>query len=242
MAFDVSIITLYPEAFPGLLDVSILGRAKREGIWSLDVTDLRAFGLGKHRQVDESPAGGGAGLVLRPDVAAAAIDSLDVADRPVIYLSPRGKPFTQALARELASGPGMVCFCGRFEGLDERVIEKRNMIEISLGDFVLAGGEAAAQAVVEATVRLLPGVAGNQASLEDESFSNGLLEYPQYTLPREWEGETTPEVLLSGDHKKIDEWRLNRSKLLTEARRADLWAAYLNGQRIRASETDDEHD
>ncbi|MEM5515634.1 tRNA (guanosine(37)-N1)-methyltransferase TrmD [Henriciella sp. AS95] len=242
MAFDVSIITLYPEAFPGLLDVSILGRARREGIWSLDITNLREFGLGKHRQVDESPAGGGAGLVLRPDVAAAALDSLETAERPIVYLSPRGKPFTQAIARELADGPGIVCFCGRFEGLDERVIEKRNMIEISVGDFVLAGGEAAAQAVIEATVRLLPGVAGNQASLEDESFSNGLLEYPQYTLPREWEGEPTPDVLLSGDHKKIDEWRLNRSKLLTEARRVDLWAAYLNGQRIRASETDDEHD
>ena len=242
MAFDVSIITLFPEAFPGLLDVSILGRARQEGVWSLDVTDLRSFGLGKHRQVDESPAGGGAGLVLRPDVAAAALDSLDRNGRPFIYLSPRGEPFTQAMAREFAAGPGMVCFCGRFEGLDERVIEKRSMIEVSIGDFVLAGGEAAAQAMIESTVRLLPGVAGNQTSLEDESFSHGLLEYPQYTLPRLWENEPTPEVLLSGDHGKIDEWRLNRSKLLTEARRPDLWAAYLNGQDLRASETDDEHD
>lgn len=242
MSFDVSIISLFPEAFPGLLDVSILGRARAEGIWSLDVTDLRTFGLGKHRQVDEAPAGGGAGLVLRPDVAAAAIDSLERNDRPLIYLSPRGKRFDQAMAREFAAGPGLICFCGRFEGLDERVIEKRDMIEVSLGDFVLAGGEAAAQAVIESTVRLLPGVAGNKASLEDESFSNGLLEYPQYTLPRVWENEGTPEVLLSGDHGKIAEWRLNRSKLLTEARRADLWAAYLNGQDLRASETDDEHD
>ncbi|MEE2878984.1 MAG: tRNA (guanosine(37)-N1)-methyltransferase TrmD [Pseudomonadota bacterium] len=242
MSFDVSIITLFPDAFPGLLDVSILGRARAEGIWSLDVTDLRSFGLGKHRQVDEAPAGGGAGLVLRPDVAAAAIDSLPRGDRPLIYLSPRGRPFDQAMARDFAAAPGLICFCGRFEGLDERVIEKRDMIEVSLGDFVLAGGEAAAQAVTEATVRLLPGVAGNQASLEDESFSHGLLEYPQFTLPRRWEDEPTPDVLLSGDHGKIAEWRLNRSKLLTEARRPDLWAAYLNGQDLRASETDDEHD
>lgn len=242
MSFDVSIITLYPEAFPGLLDVSILARSRRDGIWSLDVTDLRQFGLGKHRQVDESPAGGGAGLVLRPDVAASALDAIETAGRPVIYPSPRGQPFSQSMAQDFASGPGLVCFCGRFEGLDERVIQKRQMIEVSLGDFVLAGGEAAAQAMIEATVRLLPSVAGNEASLEDESFSNGLLEYPQYTLPRNWEDEATPDVLLSGDHKKIAEWRLNRSKLLTEARRPDLWAAYLNGQRIRASETDDEHD
>ena len=242
MAFDVSIITLFPEAFPGLLDVSILGRARAEGIWSLDVTDLRQFGLGKHRKVDDAPAGGGAGLVIRPDVAAEAMDSLDRKARPLIYLSPRGKPFDQAMAAEFASGPGLICFCGRFEGLDQRVIDRRNMIEVSLGDFVLAGGEAAAQALIESTVRLLPGVAGNETSLEDESFSHGLLEYPQYTMPRIWEDEATPEVLLSGDRKKIAQWRLNRSKLLTEARRADLWAAYLNGQEIRASETDDEHD
>ena len=242
MAFDVSIITLFPDAFPGLLDVSILGRGRNEGLWSLDITDLRTFGLGKHRQVDEAPAGGGAGLVLRPDVAAAALDSLDRKGRPILYLSPRGKPFDQAMAREFAAGPGLICFCGRFEGLDERAIERRGMIEVSLGDFVLAGGEAAAQAVVESTVRLLPGVAGNQVSLEDESFSQGLLEYPQYTLPRIWENQGTPDVLLSGDHGKIAEWRLNRSKLLTEARRPDLWAAYLNGQDLRASETDDEHD
>lgn len=242
MAFDVSIITLFPDAFPGLLDVSILGRARAEGRWSLDVTDLRQFGLGKHRQVDEKPAGGGAGLVLRPDVAAAAIDSVERKGREIIYLSPRGEPFSQALAQEFAASPGLICFCGRFEGLDERVIDARRMREVSLGDFVLAGGEAAAQAIIEATLRLLPGVAGNETSIEDESFSHGLLEYPQYTLPRTWEGRATPDVLLSGDHGRIREWRLNRSKLLTEGRRADLWAAYLNGQRIRASETDDEHD
>ena len=242
MAFDVSLITLYPDAFPGLLDVSILGRARTQGIWSLDVTDLRSFGLGKHRKVDDPPAGGGAGLVLRPDVAAAALDSVETKGRPVLYPSPRGKPFDQAMAAKFAAGPGLICFCGRFEGLDQRVIEQRDMIEVSLGDFVLAGGEAAAQAMIEATLRLLPGVAGNEASIEDESFSNGLLEYPQYTMPRTWEDEGTPDILLSGDHARIEEWRLNRSKLLTEARRPDLWAAYLNGQDLRASETDDEHD
>ena len=242
MAFDVSVITLFPEAFPGLLDVSILGRARQQGIWSLETADLRQFGLGRHRQVDDKPAGGGAGLVIRPDVASAAIDSVERAGRPVLYLSPRGEPFSQAMAQEFAAGPGLICFCGRFEGLDERVIAQRGMREVSLGDFVLAGGEAAAQAVIEATVRLLPGVAGNETSIEDESFSAGLLEYPQYTLPRIWENQATPDVLLSGDHEKIAQWRLNRSKLLTEGRRPDLWAAYLNGHRIRASETDDEHD
>lgn len=242
MAFDVSIITLFPDAFPGMLDVSILGRAREQRIWSLETTDLRNFGLGKHRQVDDKPAGGGAGLVIRPDVAAAAIDSIERKSRELIYLSPRGEPFTQKLANEFASGPGLICFCGRFEGLDERVISQRGMREVSLGDFVLAGGEVAAQAIIEATLRLLPGVAGNETSIEDESFSAGLLEYPQYTLPRIWEGQPTPDVLLSGDHSKVDQWRLNRSKLLTEGRRPDLWAAYLNGQRIRASETDDEHD
>ncbi|WP_269401215.1 tRNA (guanosine(37)-N1)-methyltransferase TrmD [Henriciella marina] len=242
MAFDVSIITLFPDAFPGMLDVSILGHAREQGIWSLETTDLRSFGLGKHRQVDDKPAGGGAGLVIRPDVAAAAIDSTERKGRELIYLSPRGEPFTQNLAHEFAQGPGLICFCGRFEGLDERVISQRGMREVSLGDFVLAGGEVAAQAIIEATLRLLPGVAGNETSIEDESFSAGLLEYPQYTLPRIWEAQPTPDVLLSGDHSKVDQWRLNRSKLLTEGRRPDLWAAYLNGQRIRASETDDEHD
>ena len=242
MTFNVSIITLYPDAFPGSLGVSILERARRDNIWSLDTVDLRTFGIGRHRQVDETPAGGGAGLVLRPDVAAAAIDSVPRDDRPVIFLSPRGRPFTQEVAHELSAAPGLIMFCGRFEGLDERVIRSRDMIEISLGDFVLAGGEVAAQAMIEATVRLLPGVAGNHDSLVDESFESGLLEYPQYTLPRNWEDRETPEVLLSGNHEKIAQWRLNRSKELTQSRRPDLYAAYLNGQDLRASETDDEHD
>lgn len=240
--FKATVITLYPEAFPGPLDVSILARAQRDGLWKLETVSLRDFGQGKHKQVDETPSGGGAGLVLRADVAAAAIDSVPLEGRPLIYPSPRGKPFTQARARELAAGPGLVVFCGRFEGLDERVIEARAMEAISLGDFVLAGGEVAGQALIEASVRLLPGVAGNAASLEDESFEKGLLEYPLYTRPTVFEGREIPPVLLSGHHEEIETWRLNRSKELTERLRPDLWAAYpRNGQEIRASETDDEH-
>ena len=242
MSFAATFITLYPEAFPGPLGVSILERARREGRWDLETIQLREFGLGKHRQVDEKPAGGGAGLVLRPDVAAAAIDAAGATGAPIIYPSPRGVPFSQALATEWAAGPGLTFFCGRFEGLDQRVIEQRNLIEVSLGDFVLAGGEVAAMAMLEATLRLIPGVAGNQASVEDESFSNGLLEYPHYTLPREWENQGTPEVLLSGDHKAVEEWRNQQSQALTKLRRPDLWAAFRNGPNLRASETDDEHD
>lgn len=240
--FKASFITLFPGAFPGPLGVSILERARREGIWDLETVDLRPFGVGKHRNVDETPAGGGAGMVLRPDVAAAAIDSLDRAGRPLIYLSPRGKPFDQAMARDFAAQPGLICFCGRFEGLDERVIEARGMQEVSMGDFVLAGGEVAAMALTEAVVRLLPGVAGNEASLEEESFETGLLEHPHYTLPREWEGRPTPEVLLSGDHKRIQEWRLNSAKALTIERRPDLYAAYSRSNEFKPPESGDEHD
>lgn len=238
--FKATVITLYPEAFPGPLDVSILGRGQREGLWALETVDLREFGIGKHRQVDDTPAGGGAGLILRADVAGAAIDSIDLAGRPLIYPSPRGKPFSQDRARALSEGPGVVVLCGRFEGLDERIIEARGMEEVSLGDFVLAGGEVAAQAMIEASVRLVPGVAGNAASLEDESFETGLLEYPLYTGPREFEGREIPPVLLSGNHKEIAAWRLKRSKELTERLRPDLYAAYPSGKERRASETDDE--
>ncbi|MEL6858790.1 MAG: tRNA (guanosine(37)-N1)-methyltransferase TrmD [Pseudomonadota bacterium] len=240
--FAATFITLYPNAFPGPLGVSILDRARREGLWSLQTVDLRAFGLGRHRQVDEKPAGGGAGLVLRPDVAASALDSLGDQQAPVIYPSPRGAPFSQKMAQNWAEGPGLTFFCGRFEGLDQRVIDNRNMIEVSLGDFVLAGGDVAAMAMLEATLRLIPGVAGNHASVEDESFSNGLLEYPHYTLPRNWENVPTPDVLLSGDHKAVDEWRNQQSAALTKQRRPDLWATFRNGPNLRASETDDEHD
>ncbi|MEM9573315.1 MAG: tRNA (guanosine(37)-N1)-methyltransferase TrmD [Pseudomonadota bacterium] len=242
MTFAATMITLYPEAFPGPLGVSILDRAHQDGLWSLETVQLREFGLGKHRQVDEKPAGGGAGLVLRPDVAAAAIDSLPEDNRPLIYPSPRGAPLTQSMAADWAQGPGLIFFCGRFEGLDQRVIDGREMQEVSLGDFVLAGGEVAAMAMLEATLRLIPGVAGNQASVEDESFSDGLLEYPQYTLPRTWENRATPDVLLSGDHKAVAEWRNQQSQALTKHRRPDLWAASRNGPKLRASETDDEHD
>ncbi|MEM1147560.1 MAG: tRNA (guanosine(37)-N1)-methyltransferase TrmD [Pseudomonadota bacterium] len=242
MSFHASIITLYPDAFPGPLGVSILERARQDGLWRLDTIDLRPHGLGKHRQVDDKPAGGGPGLVIRPDVAAAALDTLMPGSRPLLYPSPRGQPFTQAQAREWAAGPGLVFFCGRFEGLDQRVIEQRQMLEVSLGDFVLAGGEIAAMAILEATLRLIPGVAGNQSSIEDESFSRGLLEYPHYTLPRVWENQATPNVLLSGDHKAVAAWRNQQSEALTKQRRPDLWAAFRNGPNLRASETDDEHD
>ena len=242
MTFAATMITLYPDSFPGPLGVSILDRARRDDLWSLETVQLREFGLGKHRQVDEKPAGGGAGLVLRPDVAAAAIDSLPDDDRPLIYPSPRGVPFSQALAEDWSKGPGLVFFCGRFEGLDQRVIDGRDMQEVSLGDFVLAGGEVAAMAMLEATLRLIPGVAGNQASVEDESFSDGLLEYPQFTMPRTWENRPTPDVLLSGDHKAVTEWRNQQSQALTKTRRPDLWAPFRNGPNLRASETDDEHD
>ena len=239
--FKASFITLFPEAFPGPLGVSILERARREEIWAWETVDLRPFGKGRHHNVDDTPAGGGAGMVLRPDVAAEAIDSLPREGRPLIYLSPRGKPFDQEMARQFAAGPGLILFCGRFEGLDERVIEGREMIEVSMGDFVLAGGEVAAMALTEAVVRLLPGVAGNEASLGEESFETGLLEHPQYTLPREWEGRATPDVLLSGDHKRIAEWRLNSAKALTKQRRPDLYAAYSETHDIQAPETGDEH-
>ena len=228
--FTATALTLLPDAFPGPLGVSILERARADGLWSLETVDLRNFGEGKHKNVDDTPAGGGAGMVMRADIAAAAIDSVPRDDRPLILLSPRGAPFTQAKARQLGSGPGLICFCGRFEGLDQRVIEARQMEEISIGDYVLAGGEVAAMALIEAVVRLLPGVAGNSDSLTDESFESGLLEYPQYTRPRAWEGREIPEVLLSGDHKKIAEWRKAESEDLTKARRSDLWAAYRKGQ------------
>lgn len=240
--FKTSFITLMPDAYPGPLGVSILERARQNNIWSLETVDLREFGVGRHKTVDGTPAGGGAGMVLRPDVAAAAIDSIERSERPLVHLSPRGRPLTQARVREFAQGPGLICFCGRFEGLDERVISARDMEEVSVGDFVLAGGDIAAMALVEATVRLLPGVAGNEDSLSQESFETGLLEHAHYTLPREWEGRATPDVLLSGDHGAVEKWRLSRSQLLTKTRRPDLYAAYSNTQEHKPPETGDEHD
>ncbi len=222
MAFAASIVTLFPEAFPGTAGLSLIGKALREGLWSLDTVQLRDFGQGPHKGVDDTPAGGGAGMVIRADVAAAAIDSIARRNRPIVYLSPRGKPFSQTMARAWAEGPGIILFCGRFEGLDERVIEARAMQEVAVGDAVLAGGEAAALVVIEACVRLLPGVIGNQASLAEESFADGTLEQAHYTRPREWEGRVIPEVLLSGDHAKIQAWRQAERQRLTAQRRPDL--------------------
>ncbi|MEZ5958375.1 MAG: tRNA (guanosine(37)-N1)-methyltransferase TrmD [Hyphomonadaceae bacterium] len=220
--FKASIITLFPEAFPGVLGVSLIGKALRDGLWSLETTQLRDFGQGPHKNVDDTPAGGGAGMVLRADVAAAAIDSIERDGRPVIYLSPRGKQLSQAMVQEWAAGPGVILFCGRFEGLDERVIEARGMQEVAVGEAVLAGGEAAAMVLLEACVRLIPGVLGNEASTVEESFcGDGLLEHPQYTRPREWEGRTIPDVLTSGDHAKAEAWRKAERERITRARRKD---------------------
>ena len=220
--FAASVITLFPEAFPGTLGVSLIGKALREQLWSLDTVNLRDFGIGAHKNVDDTPAGGGAGMVLRADVAAAAIDSVARDNRPLIYLSPRGAPLTQTMAREWAGGPGLIVFCGRFEALDQRVIDGRDMREISVGDAVLAGGEAAALVLLEACVRLLPGVLGNEASTAEESFSEGTLEQDHYTRPRQWEGRAIPDILLSGDHAKIEAWRRTERDRITAQRRPDL--------------------
>lgn len=226
MSFTATCLTLYPDAFPGALGVSLLETARRNGIWALETVDIRKFSRHKHASVDDTPAGGGPGMVLRPDVAASAIDSVELGSRPLIYMTPRGKPLTQSRVREWSAGPGVVVFCGRFEGLDERVIEARQMEEVSVGDAVLAGGEIPAQYLIEACVRLIPGVLGKTASTEDESFEGDLLEYPQYTRPRVWEGREIPEVLLSGDHGRIERWRREKAEEITQRRRPDLWARY----------------
>ncbi len=221
------VITLFPEAFPGVLGESLTGRALKDGLWQLETVDLRTFGEGRHRNVDDTPAGGGAGMVLRADVMGQAIDSARVgasADWPLIYLSPRGRPFTQSMARDMAAEPGLTMICGRFEGLDQRVIDHYDILEVSLGDFVLTGGEIAAQAMIDAIVRLRPGVLGNEESALEESFSEDLLEHPQYTRPAEWQGHRIPDVLLSGNHGEIAKWRRARAEEITRARRPDLWA------------------
>lgn len=224
MSFHADIITLFPELFPGPLGASVLGRGMADGLWSLKATHLRDFATDRHRTVDDTPSGGGAGMVLKPDILAAAIDTVAPSDdpRPRILMSPRGKPLTQARARELALGPGAIIVCGRFEGIDQRVIEARQLEEISIGDYVLAGGEVAAMVLLEAVVRLIPGVLGGADSHADESFENGLLEYPQYTRPQSFEGVDIPAVLTSGDHGKIAKWRREQSLALTRARRPDL--------------------
>lgn len=227
MTYQSTILTLFPDAFPGILGTSIIGRALENEIWSLEALDIRAFSDHKHRSVDDTPAGGGAGMVLRPDVVASAIDAVDRKDRPLIYLSPRGKPLSQARVRKLASDPGVILICGRFEGLDERVIEARGIEEVSIGDYILAGGEVAAMVLLEAVVRLLPGVAGNHDSLSEESFESGLLEYPHYTRPRVWEDRSIPDVLLSGDHGAVAKWRQEQSEAITKQRRPDIWEAWV---------------
>ncbi|MFQ3253439.1 MAG: tRNA (guanine37-N1)-methyltransferase [Loktanella salsilacus] len=227
--WTAQVLTLLPDAFPGILGESLLGRALKDDVWQLQVTDLRRFGIGKHRNVDETPAGGGAGMVLRADVLEQALREVRSGARgnmPLIYLSPRGRPMTQALMQKLSQADGVTLLCGRFEGIDERVIEHFDMIEVSLGDFVMTGGEIAAMALIDATVRLIPRVLGNQASTEEESFSDGLLEHPHYTKPADWHGRMIPDVLLSGHHAKITDWRREQAERLTKERRPDLWRAY----------------
>jgi tRNA (guanine37-N1)-methyltransferase len=224
MTFHASILTLYPEMFPAMLGMSLAGDALKRGDWTLDVHDIRAFGIGKHKNVDDTPAGGGPGMVLRCDVLGAALDETISPDhnRPRLLMSPRGKPLTQSMVREFSQGSGIVIVCGRFEGVDERVIAARNLIEVSIGDYILSGGEVAAHVVLDACVRLLPNVMGAHDSGDDESFENGLLEYPHYTRPREWEGHSIPEVLVGGNHAHIEKWRYEQSLKLTRERRPDL--------------------
>jgi tRNA (guanine37-N1)-methyltransferase len=221
-----TVLTLFPEMFPGPLGISLAGKALVSGLWALEARDIRDSATDRHRSVDDTPAGGGPGMVLRADVLAAAIDAADLAaDRPRLLMSPRGRPLTQALVAELAAGPGPLIVCGRFEGVDQRVIEGRGLEEVSIGDYVLSGGEIAALALIDACVRLLPGVMGKLASGADESFSDGLLEYPQYTRPQAFEGQPIPDILVSGDHARVAAWRRAEAEALTRTRRPDLWAA-----------------
>lgn len=222
--WTATVVTIFPEMFPGPLGLSLAGKALAGDLWRLNPVDLRGFATDRHRTVDDTPFGGGAGMVMRPDVVARAVD--EVVERgapgPLVYLSPRGEPLRQARVRELAAGPGAILLCGRYEGVDHRVIEARGFLELSLGDFVLSGGELAAMTVIDACVRLLPGVVGDAASLAEESFADGLLEYPHYTRPQVWEGRAVPDVLLSGHHGRIDAWRQEQARTITMSRRPDL--------------------
>ncbi|MGZ6016876.1 MAG: tRNA (guanosine(37)-N1)-methyltransferase TrmD [Phenylobacterium sp.] len=225
MSFDATVLTMFPEAFPGPLGVSLIGTAWREqGLWSLETVDIRAFSKDKRGFLDDTPAGGGPGQVMRADVIASALDSVERRERPLLYMSARGRPLTQARVREWASGPGLIVLCGRFEGVDQRVIEARGFEEVAVGDAVLAGGEAAALVAIEACVRLVPGVLGQAESLAEESFEDGLLEHPQYTRPRTFEGLDIPEVLLGGNHAEVRKWRQAQREKTTRERRPDLWA------------------
>ena len=234
MTFHATVLTLYPEMFPGPLGVSLAGRAREQGTWDLEAIQIRDFAADKHRTVDDTPAGGGAGMVLRVDVLAKTIDHARRLNpsAPVIAMTPRGKPLTQARIRELAAGPGVIVLCGRFEGFDERIFAGRGVEEVSVGDIVLSGGEPAALMLLDACIRLLPGVMGAPSSGAEESFENGLLEYPHYTRPPEWEGRTIPEVLRSGDHAKIAVWRKSQAEIDTRLRRPDLWERH-EGARVQ---------
>ena len=227
--WTADVITLYPNLFPGVLSESIVGKSLEKNKWALETVNLRDFGIGAHKKVDDTPAGGGAGLVLRADVIEPALEksiSSSPKERPLVYMSPRGKRFDQTLAKKWAAAPGVIILCGRFEGIDERILERYNIDEISLGDFVMTGGEIAAQAMIDATVRLLPNILGNPDSPLDESHSNGLLEYPQYTKPAEWKGQKIPDTLLSGHHENIAKWRMDQAKTKTKKHRPDLWKAW----------------
>ena len=232
------VLTLIPEVFPGSLGVSNAGRARADGVWDLETVDIRDFAGNKHQTVDDAPFGGGPGMVMRPDVADGAIAAAlaDGFEAPVIYLSPRGRPLTQSRVKDLARGPGVVLLCGRFEGVDERALEVRQTEEISLGDFVLSGGELAAMALIDACLRLLPGVVGKEESLVDESFERGLLEYPHYTRPREWRGRAVPEVLISGHHERVRTWRREQAERITRERRPDLWSRHVAARDASAAE------
>jgi tRNA (guanine37-N1)-methyltransferase len=225
-----TVLSIFPDMFPGPLGASLAGKASAKGLWSLATVDIRDFATDRHRMVDDTPAGGGPGMVMKPDVLGRAIDAVAADDRPRLLMSPRGEPLTQARVRDLAAGPGIVAVCGRFEGVDERVIAGRHLIEVSVGDYVLSGGELAAMVLIDACVRLIPGVMGKEASGADESFSADLVEYPQFTRPQMWEGRAIPEVLTSGDHGKVEAWRRAEAERTTRERRPDLWSAYRAGQ------------
>ena len=234
VAWTVDVLTIFPEMFPGPLAHSIAGKALEKDLWRLSITNIRSFASDKHQTVDDTPCGGGPGMVMRADVVDTALQSIDMrTDRPLIYLTPRGQPFDQTMAHELAEKQGLVVLCGRYEGIDERVLETRAPLEVSLGDFVLSGGEPAALAMLDACVRLIPGVIGDERSLAEESFKAGLLEYPHYTRPKEWNGHAVPEILLSGHHKNIRAWRHEQSERITRERRPDLWSRYVAQQEKR---------
>tara|TARA_B100001063_G_C16584892_1_gene462624 strand:+ start:62 stop:763 length:702 start_codon:yes stop_codon:yes gene_type:complete len=230
---QVKLFTLYPDLFPGLLDTSIYNKAKIKKIWDLEVINIRDYASDKHSTVDDTPFGGGSGMLLRPDVVASALDqNIDKnLNEEIIYLSPKGLKFDQSLAKELSKKNKLNILCGHFEGIDQRVLETRNIKEVSIGDYILSGGETAATVLIDSIIRLLPGVLGNKKSVEEETFENGLLEYPQYTKPRKWEEKSTPEVLFSGDHAKIKDWRLSQSEAITQRQRPDLWDKYLKSKK-----------